>query len=109
MTRNWDAKAALEKWVARSLRSPVNNLPTDNLNPIYFYKEGDHIPISELESIVIKTARLVDQLGPDYIVIFERAERELEKAKRDMNTLERIRQIAHRSEHSDFESNLIKP
>ena len=109
MSQKWDAKEVLEKWVKRNLRKTHNNRTTFQKASIHFYKESEHIPISELEMAVFKAAKIVDELGPDYIDIFQRAEQELEKAKRDMRTMERIHRIAKQTKPSYLESDLIKP
>lgn len=112
MSQEWNPEQVLKKWVERnSIFSTSGNVPCLGSVPIQFYKEGDYIPISELESAVQKSARIVNQLGPDYLGIFERAEHELEKAKQNLNTLERIQRIALSGTWcvSNLEGDLVKP
>lgn len=111
MDQKWDAEKALEKWMGRNRFSDSKKNPSVNSNLIHFYGENEYIPISELESVVLKAANIVNQLGPDYLDIFERAERELENAKQNMNTLERINRIALSGSQSCsyIKSDLVQP
>ena len=109
MPQVWNAEKALREWIVR-------NKPTGNLSPfssqlpkIHFYEEMDHIPLDELEQAVIKAARIVKDLGTEYIDIFERAERELQNARQERNTLERIKRIATGYQSSNIKSNLFQP
>ncbi len=107
MHQNWNAKKSLENWITHNNINPTNKkkIPSHNTPP-HIYEENDIIPITELESLVYKTAQLVDELGQEYIDLFHRAEKELAKAKQNLHTLARIRTI---STSLDLESNLIQP
>ena len=109
MNQKWDPKKVLQGWIERNSYSTGIKSPLIKRSPLRFYEEGEHIPISELEMAVIKAAKIVHRLGPDYIDIFARAERELENAKQEIKTMERIRKIANIEKPSYLESDLIKP
>lgn len=110
MIQHWNAQKALEDWISNNKTTCINKKKKAFTNePLYFYQENETIPIAELESLVYKTAKLVDELGTDYIDLFHRAEKELEKAQQNLNTLERIRNITAPSKSSDLKSNLIEP
>ncbi|PCJ20522.1 MAG: hypothetical protein COA96_15795 [SAR86 cluster bacterium] len=87
-TRKWTAHKALEK--------AVNN-HEDNLNSltIYRYSEHESIPIEAWEKALIQAAKLVERLGERYLPLFDRVERELEKAKKKLHSLEKVRGIAN--------------
>lgn len=104
MVNVWNAEAALQEWIVKNLNLPDTNNCLQNLSQIHFYSEGDEIPIEELELTVVRAAKLVDELGVDYLAIFERAEKELHTARQNQKTLERIRCI-----NSNLESDLLKP
>lgn len=105
----WNPQKVLNTWLDKNYSSLKNQKPYLFKQPIYFYKEGEQIPIEELQKVVIRTAQLVDALGHEYIGLFERAEKELKKAQENMHTLERIRNINHQYERLYLESNSIKP
>ncbi|MDO5970313.1 hypothetical protein Q4Q35_10895 [Flavivirga aquimarina] len=111
MNQKWDAERVLEKWVERNSYSPLKNTLSTNLAPIYYYKETEDIPIFELESAVIKAAKIVNQLGSDYLDIFRRAEKELENARQNMSDLERVKQLALSDiqSHLYLKSDLVHP
>ena len=106
MNREWDANEALRKWLAKNSEMLRSN-GRQCVEPIRIYERDDIIPIAELELAVVKSARIVQQLGLPYIGIFERAERELFAARDKLQTMERISHIAYRSFH--LEGNLIEP
>jgi len=109
MNQEWNAEQALNKWLDRNKFSSNYFDHPDRFTKIHQYKENDHIPVSEWESCVLKTAKIVKELGSDYIDLFERAERELEHAKKSIETMQRINKIIGTKLSSTFNRNFIKP
>lgn len=64
---------------------------SDNL--VYLYQEGDSISVRELESIIVKSAELVVELGEDYLKLFLRAERELKIANEKLRSFQRAQSV----------------
>ena len=87
-TRKWTAYKALE-------RAVKNHEAGLNSQVIYRYSEHESIPIEAWEKALIQTAKLVERLGERYLPLFERVERELEKAKNKLHSLEKVRGIAN--------------
>ncbi len=110
MHQNWNAKKSLESWITHNSINPTDKKKVSTNNtPPHIYEEKDTIPITELESLVYKTAQLVDELGQEYIDFFHRAEKELEKAKQNLHTLDRIKTITTSNTSLHLESNPIQP
>lgn len=109
MNQYWNAKKVLKNWISHDRITTINKKKHFfTKESQYIYQENEAIPISELESTVYKTAKLVDELGAEYLDLFHRAEKELEKAQQNLHTLERIRNITAPYK-SNLKSNLIKP
>nr|WKN34378.1 hypothetical protein K4G66_18540 [Tunicatimonas sp. TK19036] len=94
MHQEWNAEHILQDWITRHMRSLQIDAHSSKPLPIQFYNKDDYISIAELEVAVVKAARIVQQLGSNYIDIFERAEHELAKAKQHISSMERINKIA---------------
>lgn len=114
MNRQWDAQIILEQWLENhQQKKPLTSFDGTEKEPIYLYRLNEAVPLKELENTVLIAAQLVQELGEDYIGIFERAERELAKAKQNLSTMERIRNLAKPNVStplsSRFKSNFIKP
>ena len=92
--KQWHPEEALKKWVVKNRYTLSDTAVKADLVLPYLYKAGDDIAIRELEAAVIKAAKIVQQLGIDYIDIFNRAEKELENAKRQRDALKKIEHIA---------------
>lgn len=67
---------------------------------VYHYEEGEHIPLSAWEDAMFKAAKLVNELGEEYIALFERAEREYEAAKQNLSAIERMKMLSEEKPHS---------
>lgn len=106
---DWNPQNTLNKWLNKNYQPFKKQKKNWFKPPIYFYREDEYIPVEVLEEIVIKTAKIVDELGVEYISLFERAEKELKKAQENLNTLERIRNINHKHQQLYLKGNFIKP
>ncbi|GEM_PF-5653984 len=104
----WNPEEVLRRWAGQNLVGSAKETIKSHLKP---YRSDDYIPIAELETVVLKTAGIVEALGPNYIDLFERAEAELTKAQQDLDTLERIKRIAlnYDVHQSNIKNDLIKP
>lgn len=76
-------------------------------NQYRLHKEGEFIGLCELELLIVKAARLVEELGLEYIDMFERAEAELQKARNSFSTMERIKKLS-RGQLPDLSSSNCK-
>lgn len=103
----WNAERVLEKWIERNV-NPISIL-SKNAKPLKLYGQGDYIPIEEFEAVVIKAANLVNDLGEEYLCIFERAERELKDARERLAKMERIREIASHAKQRIGKGDFIQP
>lgn len=100
----WEPDRQLKNWIEEN----KNNLPDatfahgSTLSLLNFEK-SEQTPSMQLNQIVLLAAKLVSELGPSYLHIFERAERELVNAKRVEKQLAKIQSLAN------IKSDLIQP
>jgi len=88
---NWSIHKAFQKAIK-------NRTPSHASSPvIHIYAEDEQIPIEAWEDALVKSATFVEQWGVKYLPIFERVERELEKARQQLHSLEKAKSIATRS------------
>ena len=107
---NWDAETKAREWLLKNSHRTLSQSDLFNTSAIRYYCEDEFIPIEELEACVVKAARIVRTLGVEYIEVFERAERELQDAKRTMQTLKRIDQLTSKNRNElNFKGNLAEP
>ncbi|MEM9298138.1 MAG: hypothetical protein AAGA64_07085 [Bacteroidota bacterium] len=114
MSEDWKAENTVSKWLDKNFQPFQESNISEQLKGTSFFKEGYQLTISELEEMVLQAAMLVQELGEDYLDVFERAERELEKVKQNMSTFDRIKNITkpHRTKgllKRHFKSNFIEP
>lgn len=109
MKQEWQAHLVLRKWTKANFISQNSDDKMSLFPMIDFYNEGDKISIAELELVVMKAARIVERFGPNYLDIFERAERELANAKSKLNKWEKVCIMAKSEYLSHRESYFIKP
>ena len=104
---DWNDKKVLNRWSKKNLLQ--SRKQEESPSSIYIYTNDEQPSVAELEGIVLKCAKLIDELGIEYLGLFERAERELEKAKESLNTMEKIRVMANQSTQLNIEGNFLKP
>jgi hypothetical protein len=109
MNHKWNAEKVFKYWLSKNMLGQRCEIDLSYYLIVSFYKEGDSIPIAELEVAVIKAAKIVSDLGINYIDIFERAERELKQAKNRINTIERIHRITNNKSSLNLKNDLIEP
>lgn len=88
---NWSVHKAFEK----AIKNHTPNKASSHV--IQIYAEDEQIPIEAWEDALIKSATFVERWGVKYLPIFERVERELEKARQQLHSLEKAKSIATRS------------
>lgn len=87
----------MSKWCvndafSKAIQRP--HVPTQSPSTLRRYDQNEAIPVETWEDTLIRAARLVERLGPQYLPIFERVEKELEKARNRLTKLEKVRRIA---------------
>lgn len=107
MSNRWDAREALNKWIERHVRTPTHSCV--KLSHVKIHREGDEIPIEEIEAALIKAAKIVERHGTEYIAWFERIERELAMAKEREETLKRICNLAQDTGSLNPKSDTLQP
>lgn len=107
MSNRWDARKILSKWIERNVQSPAHCCV--EFSQVNIYHDGDKIPIAEIESALIKAARIVERHGPNYVGWFERIEQELAIAKEREETLKRIGSLAREGDLFNSKGNALQP
>jgi hypothetical protein len=91
--QHWNPNKTLQKWRDGNMKKSADLVFSNSDNLVYLYQEGDSISVRELESIIVKSAELVVELGEDYLKLFLRAERELKIANEKLRSFQRAQSV----------------
>ncbi|MBI1183590.1 hypothetical protein GC194_04930 [bacterium] len=108
MPKEWDSEKIAKNWIDNHINPHTEHPNNYKYQKLHRYKDGDDIPLEELEKHVIKVARIVDRLGYEYVSLFKRAENELLSAKQKNAEMQRIKNLAQNS-HTYCKRNPNKP